>query len=128
VSKIHIGKKIKEVAKKLKVGPTKLGDIIGMSRDGVYKVYRKDYIDTTLLRKFSEALKHDFFKDLSEGLTVADPEESMGFATKSEVKHVEQKVDALSKKIEKFIELFPQMMNNTYDTKRGKSLGRGKKS
>jgi hypothetical protein len=32
----------------------------------VHKIFRKDNIDIALLRRISDALHHDFFRDLSE--------------------------------------------------------------
>ena len=58
---IHIGEKIKNRAKELRIGPTELGQKISTSKQNVYGIYKRKSIDTELLRKLSVALEYDFF-------------------------------------------------------------------
>lgn len=59
--KIHIGEKIKERAKELRIGPTELAALINTSKQNVYGIFKRESIDTALLQKICKALKYDFF-------------------------------------------------------------------
>lgn len=59
--KTHIGEKIKERAKELRVGPTELANAINTSKQNVYGIFKRESIDTTLLQKICKALNYDFF-------------------------------------------------------------------
>lgn len=59
--KIHIGEKIKERAKELRIGPTELASLINTSKQNVYGIFKRQSIDTALLQKICKALKYDFF-------------------------------------------------------------------
>ncbi|HXA01721.1 MAG TPA: hypothetical protein VNW99_07020 [Cytophagaceae bacterium] len=59
---IHIGQKIKERAKELNIGPTRLGEMINSSKQNVYGIFKRKSIDTELLKKISDVLKKDFFE------------------------------------------------------------------
>src|SRR4051812_30877873 len=87
VSKVHIGKKIREVLKK--AGYSSVAEFakeINLSRNGAYKIFNKEFIDTDLLRKISKVLKHDFFFYYSTDLALLqEPKEAFGFATKEEL-------------------------------------------
>lgn len=63
---MHIGQHIKEVMRQQGTTATQLANDICCTRPHVHKIFRKDNIDIALLRRISEALKHDFFRDLSE--------------------------------------------------------------
>ena len=58
---IHIGEKIKQRAKELRMGPTELGQLINTSKQNVYGIFKRHSIDTDLLQKISKALQYDFF-------------------------------------------------------------------
>lgn len=59
--KIHIGEKIKERAKELRIGPTELSKLINTSKQNVYGIFKRESIDTALLQKICKALEYDFF-------------------------------------------------------------------
>ena len=61
MAKIHIGKKIREVVDKSAFTIVEFAKAINLSRDGAYKIFAKEYIDTDQLKKISETLQHDFF-------------------------------------------------------------------
>lgn len=48
------------------VTATQLAKDICCTRPHIHKIFRKDNIDIALLFRISEALQHDFFRDLSE--------------------------------------------------------------
>ncbi len=59
--KIHIGEKIKERSKELRIGPTELAKIVSTSKQNIYGIFKRESIDTSLLQKFCKALNYDFF-------------------------------------------------------------------
>lgn len=63
---MHIGEHIKEVMRQQGVTATQLAKDICCTRTHMHKIFRKDNIDITLLRRISEALDYDFFRDLSK--------------------------------------------------------------
>ncbi|MBL4658313.1 MAG: helix-turn-helix transcriptional regulator [Flavobacteriales bacterium] len=62
MEELHIGERIKERAKELRMGATELGNLINTSKQNVYGIYKRRTIDTGLLKKISEALDRDFFE------------------------------------------------------------------
>lgn len=63
---MHIGQHIKEVMRQQGTTAMQLANDICCTRPHVHKIFRKSNIDIALLRRISDALKHDFFHDLSE--------------------------------------------------------------
>ena len=63
---MHIGQHIKEVMRQQGVTATQLSKEICCTRPHIHKIFRKENIDIALLLRISNALKHDFFKDISE--------------------------------------------------------------
>ena len=63
---MHIGQHIKEVMRQQGVTATQLANAICCTRPHVHKIFRKDNIDIALLRRISDALHYDFFRDLSD--------------------------------------------------------------
>jgi transcriptional regulator with XRE-family HTH domain len=59
--RIHIGEKIKQRSKELRIGPTELARHISTSKQNVYGIFKRESIDTELLQKISKALNLDFF-------------------------------------------------------------------
>ena len=66
---MHIGQHIKEVMRQQGVTATQLSKDIFCTRPHIHKIFRKENIDIALLIRISNALKHDFFKDISEEIT-----------------------------------------------------------
>ncbi len=63
---MHIGQHIKQVMREKNITATQLAKDICCTRPHIHKIFRKDNLDISLLLHISKALKHDFFKDLSE--------------------------------------------------------------
>ena len=61
MSKIHIGKKIQDVVDNSSYTIVAFAKEIGLTRDGVYKIFKKESIDTEQLQKISKVLDHNFF-------------------------------------------------------------------
>ena len=57
---------IRAVLKSKKATVTDLAAKINTTRTNMHKILRKDNIDIKLLSRISNALEHDFFKDISE--------------------------------------------------------------
>lgn len=58
---IHIGEKIREKARELRIGPTELSRSINTSIQNIYGIFKRQSIDTELLERISEAMNFDFF-------------------------------------------------------------------
>lgn len=72
---MHIGQHIKEVMRQQGVTATQLAKDICCTRPHIHKIFRKENIDIALLIRISKALKHDFFKDISEEITIFTSQE-----------------------------------------------------
>lgn len=59
---IHIGKMIEEEMLRQERTPVWLAKKINCARPNVYYIFRQESINTDLLLRISQALKHDFFK------------------------------------------------------------------
>ena len=60
-----IGQLIKEEVERQGMSPTKFADKICVSRTAVYNIYGQDTMNSGMLAKISEVLRHNFFEDLS---------------------------------------------------------------
>ena len=63
---MHIGQRIKEVMKDKKIPAVKVAKEISCERTNLYNIFDREDINTSLLRKLSVVLNHDFFKELSK--------------------------------------------------------------
>ena len=63
---MHIGQRIKEVMKAKKVPAVTVAKEIACERTNLYNIFEREDINTSLLRKLSVVLNHDFFKELSK--------------------------------------------------------------
>jgi actin-related protein len=112
MSKIHIGKKIKEVLDNSPMKATELAKRINITRVGVYKIFEKESISTEQLQKFSTILKHDFFAYYQKELnTVSEHAPKYGFAAKEDVEVLTHLVNSLAKEIEKMQQELAKLAN-----------------
>jgi transcriptional regulator with XRE-family HTH domain len=58
---IHIGEKIKEVTEARGISKAELGRRLNMTSTNVHKIFKRESIDTSLLKNLSNVLEHDFF-------------------------------------------------------------------
>lgn len=108
MAKVHIGKKIKETVKKSHYSVSEFAKLINLTRDGAYKVFAKEIIDTEQLNKISRVLNHDFFKYFSQDLSaVKEPKDSFGYASKDDVVNILNLIEKLSKKVDDLQVLIP---------------------
>lgn len=61
----HIGHIIHSELKRQRRSPAWLALLIGCDRTNVYKIFRRESIDTKTLKRISKALEHNFFEDLA---------------------------------------------------------------
>lgn len=75
-SMLHIGNRIKEVFDKQPRGCTVvwLAGQLHCRRGNIYDIFSRSSIDSELLWRLSMILNHDFFKDLSSSIEIADTE------------------------------------------------------
>lgn len=62
---MHIGHRILEIMTQQGRTAAWLAARICVSRTHVYKIFRKDSIDMAMLMRISQALRHDFFAEIS---------------------------------------------------------------
>ena len=99
---VHIGEKIKQRAKQLRVGPTELGKLINTSKQNVTGIYKRKSIDSVLLRSISKALNFDFFQYyIIPSLVVAnDSEEEYNNEKTKQIKKLSTELEQLKKQVE----------------------------
>jgi transcriptional regulator with XRE-family HTH domain len=101
MGKIHIGERIRAFVRTKKLTDSQFGNLIGLSRAGVQKLYPKDFLDTELLQKISQALDHDFFADISKGLgMVKEKDPRIGFATRDDISQIAQLLEKMSLRLD----------------------------
>lgn len=64
----HIGKLIKEELERQERTVSWLARKLSCDRSNVYRIFQKQSIDTSVLKRISIILNHDFFVDLSDDL------------------------------------------------------------
>ncbi|MCB9234703.1 MAG: hypothetical protein H6581_23830 [Bacteroidia bacterium] len=65
---MHLGEKIRERCKELRIGPTELGEKIFTTKQNVYGIFRRKSLDTGLLEAISVALNFNFFQLLAQNM------------------------------------------------------------
>jgi hypothetical protein len=116
-AKIHIGKKIKEVLDKTPMSVVDFAKRINLTRNGAYKVFEKETIDTGQLQTISKVLNHDFFA-YYEGTEVSafkEKKSEYGYATKDELEEVKYTMQQMSKTLERLEQI---LLKNTKPKKR----------
>jgi transcriptional regulator with XRE-family HTH domain len=62
MSKVHIGKEIKDRVKKRDISAETLAKLLNVSKPNIYKIYLRSSIDTELLERISVVLEFNFFE------------------------------------------------------------------
>jgi transcriptional regulator with XRE-family HTH domain len=111
MSKVHIGKKIKEVVERSEFTVSGFAEKIGLTRDGANKIFKKDSVATDQLQKISKVLDHDFFRyyqdekiplnEKKETTALHDPKTTYGFATKEDIENLTGMMRSIMAEIEK---------------------------
>lgn len=99
---IHIGEKIKQRAKQLRIGPTELGKRINTSKQNIHGIYKRKSVDSILLKEISNALDFNFFQYYAAGsVSVANDSEATYNHTKDKlIKKLSQEIDNLKKQVD----------------------------
>ncbi len=105
---IHIGKKIKEVLDKMPISVVDFAKSINLTRNGAYKVFDKETIDTGQLQVISKVLSHDFFQYYEQLIIAKESKPEYGYATKSEVADLAHAILKLTKAVERMEEQLPK--------------------
>lgn len=107
---IHIGKKIKEVLDKTPLSVVDFAKKINLTRNGAYKVFEKETIDTGQLQTISKVLDHDFFNyyEQSASSQLKEPKNDYGYATKTELSEITHALLKLTRAVEKLQEDLPK--------------------
>lgn len=66
----NIGQLIEERVKKEKLTVVEFADRLGTERSNVYNIFKRDSIDTSLLKKIGHILNHDFFQYFLDEKTI----------------------------------------------------------
>ncbi len=104
MSKIHIGQKIREILDKSHFSVVDFAKSINITRDGAYKIFEKERINTALLQKISDVLEHDFFSYYTSTPQTKENKGNYGYATRDELHQLTHTVQLLVKEIEKLRE------------------------
>ena len=75
----HIGRLIEQEMERQERNPTWLAKKIPCVRTNVYYLLKQESLQADMIERLSIALNHDFFKDLSEDLTLRLPETVKNF-------------------------------------------------
>ena len=65
---VHIGQRIREVVKSQERSVSWFARKLCCDRTNVYDIFKRENIDTALLRRISQILDYNFFADLSHDM------------------------------------------------------------
>ncbi len=74
---LHIGSKIETELRRQERTVAWFARKLYCNRQNVYDIFKRESIDTTLLRRISGILGHDFFRDLSDDLAATEATNKM---------------------------------------------------
>ena len=63
---VHVGEMVAEVMYQQHISKAEFAERIGTDRTNVYRILKKDSMETNQLYRYSKALNHNFFRDLAE--------------------------------------------------------------
>lgn len=96
---VDIGQKIKEVFDAQNKKLTDFADELGTVRQNVYRIFKKQHLDTGLLLKISQVLNHNFFQYyVSNGSPAGTSDDLMKLA--SQAQDIEQQLILAKKEID----------------------------
>lgn len=64
---VHIGQKVQEVFEQKTLKLSDFADELGTVRQNVYRIFKKQHVDTGLLMKICSVLGHNFFQYYCDG-------------------------------------------------------------
>jgi plasmid maintenance system antidote protein VapI len=74
---VHIGEIIKQKVTESNKSVVDVANYLGLHRNNIYDIYKRESIDSGLLIKLSTYLKHDFFKYFSKALALEPTPEAI---------------------------------------------------
>jgi transcriptional regulator with XRE-family HTH domain len=100
--KVNIGQKIREVFEERNMKLIDFADQLGTVRQNVYRIFKKNHVDTGLLLKISQVLNHNFFKYYVHGTTELTPvaEDNIPPKPRGENEDLEKKFELAKKEID----------------------------
>ena|SRR6185436_8411226 len=119
---MHIGEKVKERAKELRIGPTELARKIGTSKQNVYGIFSRESIDTALLQKLSKALDFDFFAYFgTTGFSAVNNPRNTGYKTKKDPISPEDELIATHRELKELREKY-ELLKALFEVKTGEKV------
>ena len=106
IMKIHIGNEIKRIVEQKGINISKFSSQLNVERSNIYNIYKRESIDTELLRKISIALEYNFFsifcsdEDLTNLRKPYTTEPITSFVNESESVYIKDLKKQLEEKIE----------------------------
>jgi hypothetical protein len=117
---VHIGEKIRQRTKQLRIGPTELGRLINTSKQNVNGIFKRRSIDSDLLKKLSKALEYDFFQYYLSEDTKALNEDQAVYQKSNEktIKDLQKEIDRLKKELNEKEIRYLKKINNILEKKK----------
>lgn len=85
MAKIHVGRKIKEVLKESKMKSKDFALAINTSRTNIYDIFKRETVDSSLLKEISKVLKFNFFDLYENQLGMVKEEGKKGYVNKKDL-------------------------------------------
>lgn len=101
MEKVHIGRIIKEQVKLNKLTARIFGSRISLTEDSIYKLYKRESIDTNQLKLISEVLNYDFFQHYTPRIDRCKELDNENAALKRENSLLQELVESLKGNISK---------------------------
>lgn len=116
---MHIGQKIHERVKELRIRPTELAKTLRTSKQNLYGIFKRESIDTDLLLKLGKALDFDFFSYYT-GMSLEANAKQDRYKTKAE-NAAEEELEKLRYELGQMHEKY-ELLRELYETKTGKKV------
>lgn len=116
---MHIGQKIHDRVKELRIRPTELAKTLRTSKQNLYGIFKRESIDTDLLLKLSKALDFDFFSYYT-GISMEANSKQGRYKTKAE-NIAEEEVEKLRHELKEMREKY-ELLRALYETQTGRKV------
>ncbi len=95
---ISIGEKIKEITERRGISKSELGRRLNMSPTNVHKIFKRETIDTGLLKKISDVPEYNFFIYYSTGKPYENNPDNLNMASDSAEAEYKKELDLCKEK------------------------------
>ena len=118
---MHIGEKVKARSEELNIKASKLGDMIGYTKQNVYSIFERSSIDSELLKRLGKALDFNFFAWLAnnEDLGTDTPQGDYGLSEK-EISSMKEENERLRTQAQEAKERY-ELLKRVYKDDTGKN-------